>query len=262
MTDRKAVIKNADMSDDMQQDAIDCATQVPARSPPRFPRHARAAGDMLSPRWRSPLPLITRAALRICLLPSLSPRASPPRRVCAGVSRNCARAPKLGLRPLDISRARERSPCRGDARDGRDVARAMCLCGIRGQSAALCLPPAAWGVALKVAPPNAPPRRLSRSTTSRRTLLLTSRRSSTRSTTLLGTASWAATSVSPRATRGAEIASRLIARPLRGSDAGRVGGICRGIRAGAMLDVAGCLLVPRLAAGGGVLGVLSLTLPL
>jgi len=28
MTDRKAVIKNADMSDDMQQDAIDCATQA------------------------------------------------------------------------------------------------------------------------------------------------------------------------------------------------------------------------------------------
>ena len=28
MTDRKAVIKNADMSEDMQQDAVDCATQV------------------------------------------------------------------------------------------------------------------------------------------------------------------------------------------------------------------------------------------
>uniref|UniRef100_A0A0M3IUA4 Dynein light chain n=1 Tax=Ascaris lumbricoides TaxID=6252 RepID=A0A0M3IUA4_ASCLU len=28
MTDRKAVIKNADMSEDMQQDAIDCATQA------------------------------------------------------------------------------------------------------------------------------------------------------------------------------------------------------------------------------------------
>ncbi|ULT99372.1 hypothetical protein L5515_003459 [Caenorhabditis briggsae] len=28
MVDRKAVIKNADMSDDMQQDAIDCATQA------------------------------------------------------------------------------------------------------------------------------------------------------------------------------------------------------------------------------------------
>jgi len=27
MADRKAVIKNADMSEDMQQDAIDCATQ-------------------------------------------------------------------------------------------------------------------------------------------------------------------------------------------------------------------------------------------
>lgn len=27
MTERKAVIKNADMSEDMQQDAIDCATQ-------------------------------------------------------------------------------------------------------------------------------------------------------------------------------------------------------------------------------------------
>lgn len=26
MTDRKAVIKNADMSEDMQQDAVDCAT--------------------------------------------------------------------------------------------------------------------------------------------------------------------------------------------------------------------------------------------
>ncbi len=26
MADRKAVIKNADMSEDMQQDAIDCAT--------------------------------------------------------------------------------------------------------------------------------------------------------------------------------------------------------------------------------------------
>lgn len=28
MTDRKAVIKNADMSEDMQQDAVDCATQA------------------------------------------------------------------------------------------------------------------------------------------------------------------------------------------------------------------------------------------
>merc|ERR1711907_305659 len=28
MADRKAVIKNADMSEDMQQDAIDCATQA------------------------------------------------------------------------------------------------------------------------------------------------------------------------------------------------------------------------------------------
>ena len=28
MTDRKAVIKNADMSEEMQQDAVDCATQV------------------------------------------------------------------------------------------------------------------------------------------------------------------------------------------------------------------------------------------
>jgi hypothetical protein len=29
MTDRKAVVKNADMSDDMQQEAVDVATQVP-----------------------------------------------------------------------------------------------------------------------------------------------------------------------------------------------------------------------------------------
>ena len=28
MSDRKAVIKNADMSEDMQQDAVECATQV------------------------------------------------------------------------------------------------------------------------------------------------------------------------------------------------------------------------------------------
>merc|ERR1712042_163578 len=28
MTDRKAVIKNADMSEDMQQDAVECATQA------------------------------------------------------------------------------------------------------------------------------------------------------------------------------------------------------------------------------------------
>ena len=28
MADRKAVIKNADMSEEMQQDAVDCATQV------------------------------------------------------------------------------------------------------------------------------------------------------------------------------------------------------------------------------------------
>uniref|UniRef100_A0A667XIM2 Dynein light chain n=1 Tax=Myripristis murdjan TaxID=586833 RepID=A0A667XIM2_9TELE len=28
MTDKKAVIKNADMSEDMQQDAVDCATQA------------------------------------------------------------------------------------------------------------------------------------------------------------------------------------------------------------------------------------------
>jgi len=27
MSDRKAVIKNADMSEEMQQDAVDCATQ-------------------------------------------------------------------------------------------------------------------------------------------------------------------------------------------------------------------------------------------
>lgn len=31
MTDRKAVIKNADMSEDMQQDAVDCATQVSSK---------------------------------------------------------------------------------------------------------------------------------------------------------------------------------------------------------------------------------------
>lgn len=28
MCDRKAVIKNADMSEEMQQDAVDCATQA------------------------------------------------------------------------------------------------------------------------------------------------------------------------------------------------------------------------------------------
>lgn len=28
MTERKAVIKNADMSEDMQQDAVDCASQA------------------------------------------------------------------------------------------------------------------------------------------------------------------------------------------------------------------------------------------
>lgn len=28
MADRKAVIKNADMSEEMQQDAVDCATQA------------------------------------------------------------------------------------------------------------------------------------------------------------------------------------------------------------------------------------------
>ena len=28
MADRKAVVKNADMSEDMQQDAVDCATQA------------------------------------------------------------------------------------------------------------------------------------------------------------------------------------------------------------------------------------------
>ena len=28
MTDRKAVVKNADMSEDMQQEAVDVATQV------------------------------------------------------------------------------------------------------------------------------------------------------------------------------------------------------------------------------------------
>ena len=32
MTERKAVIKNADMSEEMQQDAIDCATQVSCRT--------------------------------------------------------------------------------------------------------------------------------------------------------------------------------------------------------------------------------------
>lgn len=38
MSERKAVIKNADMSEDMQQDAIDCATQVPRPSPALRPR--------------------------------------------------------------------------------------------------------------------------------------------------------------------------------------------------------------------------------
>lgn len=33
MSERKAVIKNADMSEEMQQDAIDCATQV-CETPP------------------------------------------------------------------------------------------------------------------------------------------------------------------------------------------------------------------------------------
>lgn len=28
MSDRKAVVKNADMSEEMQQDAVDCATQA------------------------------------------------------------------------------------------------------------------------------------------------------------------------------------------------------------------------------------------
>ena len=28
MTDKKAVIKNADMSEEMQQDSVDCATQA------------------------------------------------------------------------------------------------------------------------------------------------------------------------------------------------------------------------------------------
>jgi hypothetical protein len=28
MGDKKAVVKNADMAEDMQQDAVDCATQV------------------------------------------------------------------------------------------------------------------------------------------------------------------------------------------------------------------------------------------
>ena len=42
MAERKAVIKTADMSEDMQQDAVDCASQVrlpafPHRSPPRPP---------------------------------------------------------------------------------------------------------------------------------------------------------------------------------------------------------------------------------
>lgn len=36
MTDRKAVIKNADMSEDMQQDAIDCATQALEKFVPSF----------------------------------------------------------------------------------------------------------------------------------------------------------------------------------------------------------------------------------
>jgi hypothetical protein len=33
MSERKAVIKNADMSEDMQQDAIDCSTQARATRP-------------------------------------------------------------------------------------------------------------------------------------------------------------------------------------------------------------------------------------
>lgn len=33
MSDRKAVIKNADMSEEMQQDAVDCATQVGNNKP-------------------------------------------------------------------------------------------------------------------------------------------------------------------------------------------------------------------------------------
>lgn len=48
MSDRKAVIKNADMGEEMQQDAVDCATQalekyniekvINAASPRRNPR--------------------------------------------------------------------------------------------------------------------------------------------------------------------------------------------------------------------------------
>ena len=34
MTERKAVIKNADMSEEMQQDAIDCAVQAMVPLPP------------------------------------------------------------------------------------------------------------------------------------------------------------------------------------------------------------------------------------
>ena len=46
MSERKAVIKNADMSEDMQQDAIDCATQVTPL--PLFTRSSCGVTTLLS----------------------------------------------------------------------------------------------------------------------------------------------------------------------------------------------------------------------
>ena len=46
MSERKAVIKNADMSEDMQTDAIDCAAQVLVAYPKSPFLHGRTSHDV------------------------------------------------------------------------------------------------------------------------------------------------------------------------------------------------------------------------
>lgn len=63
MSDRKAVIKNADMGEEMQQDAVDCATQALEKY--NIEKVTIEAGNSLPPH-KSPrlLELLFRGALR------------------------------------------------------------------------------------------------------------------------------------------------------------------------------------------------------
>ena len=61
-TERKAVVKNADMSEDMQQDAVDCATQALEKF---NIEKVRALTDALFP--PAPRPMPARGLALFCL---------------------------------------------------------------------------------------------------------------------------------------------------------------------------------------------------